>query len=622
MTSLKTIKSLLKIAFLKPIDLQMADLVRRAYPDAHQDLILLAALTTKAINDGHVCLDLKQYANKTWLEILQEKHITATEPDLELHSSLPTLEDWITLLPTHIVADSFANITESEKPTLFIRKNTKIYLRRYWDYETNTQIKLRNLNRSSGIKADEQVLNSYFKDNDQREAAKKIIEKKLCLVTGGPGTGKTYTLAKAVALLAQIKLITDTDKTLIVKMVAPTGQAAVRMATSIINAKNAQRQQGVPEESLRLIPESASTIHRLLGSQFNSPYFVHDAKNPIVADMVIVDESSMVDLPLMSKLLDALPDECSLVLVGDTNQLASVEPGRVFKDICSSAAPGKPLERCLANLSTSRRFPAESIIGKLSNLINEGNADSAWTLMKSDNREVKQVSCSELLANSQLLETLVRKHLADFMSQKEPDAVLNAAGNFRILAALRNGPYGVVRLNREVERILGLPVGKQFYDHQLIMINKNTPALNLYNGDIGVILAVDPEGGTNLTAWFIGNDKEPRPFPISLLPEHETAFAMTIHKSQGSEFPYVAIVLPNEDTSPILSRELLYTGVTRVKLDVKNANDNLYLWCSRASFRKAVLTVSERATGLFDNLDDYPKFKSWQVQTSYLPGLS
>jgi exodeoxyribonuclease V alpha subunit len=523
---------------------------------------------------------------------------------------LPALAAWKAQLVPPVVGDA----ADAEKqPTLLVRKGDRLYLRRYWEYEQKVEAALQRLNVDSQVRVDEAVLQRYFpkpEDCEQREAARNAMERRLSLLTGGPGTGKTFTLALAVALLAEMRR--KSQQPLEVRLVAPTGKAAVRMVESSKKTKlRLVENYHVAPELVQAIPDQASTIHRLLGARYQSPYFHHDASNPLLADVVIVDEASMVDLPLMAKLLDALPATCSLLLVGDTDQLASVEPGRVYGDVCHAAEPGHPLAGCLSRLTRSWRFSESSLIGTVSRLVNRGAAAEAWQVLseKGGHERVYVRPAAELSGEDAAFRKLVEGELEGFLKAKDPAGVLAAANLFRILCAVRKGPYGVERMNRRVEEILsakGLKPGKRFYDHQLIMIRVNTPALNLFNGDVGVILAGHPgksragaKPRDELQAWFPDPVQGVISVPVNLLPEHETAFAMTVHKSQGSEFPVVALILPESAEAPILTRELLYTGMTRVNLGDEKKAGALYLWCSEASFQKAVQTATERVTGLF-----------------------
>lgn len=621
------IKGLQKVGFFGSLDVQMAGLVSRMLPAADENLLIAAALASRAINQGHACVDLEKYAGREWADILVEslpisrENEDAAEDDegpgvaKEDYGKLPNLGKWIQSLDKSVVGTG-CETDDKRKP--FVLNGSRLYMRRYWDYERIVEKALKNLNKDSGINFDESMLSKYFKESDakQKEAATKAIKKRLSILSGGPGTGKTYTVARVVALLAEKNL--KSKKKFDVRIAAPTGKAAVRMVESIKDAKaDLREEKKIEDVILNAIPEKASTIHSLLESKYNSPYFKHDSKNPLTADMVIIDEASMVDLPLMAKLLDALPEKCMLMLVGDIDQLASVEPGRVYGDVCQAAREGKSLAGCLTRLTKSWRFPEDSAIGKVSRLINAGSCDAWKTLKKEEEADSQHLhlqvfESEELLQENSQIKTMVEQRFADFLKAKTPKVALDAASNFRILCALRKGPYGVKRMNRRVEKILsekGLEPGGRFYDHKLIMVKVNTPALNLYNGDVGVVLAKDGAGAKKkeFTAWFYDKDqdkdkdKDVRPVPVNLLPDHETAFAMTVHKSQGSEFPYVALILPGDDKSPILTRELLYTGMTRVKIDdgEEKKTGKLTMWCSEASFEKAVTTKTTRTTGLF-----------------------
>jgi len=617
---MKSINQLHAIGFFGSMDVQIADLAKRMVPDTHDAALLAAALASRAISLGHACANLTDYAGKSWreilaVELLKRRDAEDSEIDESLHdetiNAIPpppaSLADWLQALNPAL----FGTGTEKVKNrTLFVQKGGRVYLRRYFDYERKVEEKLIALKaQSTKNRVSDDELSRYFREDQdiQKNAARNAIERRLSLLSGGPGTGKTYTLARAAALLSELK---PKDTELAIRMVAPTGKAAVRMVESIKKAKKELRDallaQGKSDEHLKAIPEAASTIHRLLGSHYHSPYFKHDAANPIQADMVIVDEASMVDLPLMAKLLDALPSDCALMLVGDTDQLASVEPGRVYGDVCHAAEANGPLDGCLTRLTKSWRFPDDSVIGKISRLVNEGQSDTAWQALSGNGKSthLQLMDAAHLNDKDQDFITLATKLLRPFVAAKDATSALKEASNFRILCALRKGPQGVNTMNHLVENILlhmGLKPGRGIYDHQLIMIKVNTPSLNLYNGDVGIVLEKECDKNA-FEVWFpdpeTGNVRE-HAIPVGLLPEHETAFAMTIHKSQGSEFPHVALILPASADSPILTRELLYTGMTRVAIDPEEHTGRLTMWCTEQSFKTAVTLQTARATGLF-----------------------
>jgi exodeoxyribonuclease V alpha subunit len=612
---------------LQAIDRQFAELVGRVTGSDNRWLLLSAALASRAVGRGDICLDLAASAGQPFPD-------TATEPAGEDRAEtpaprqidLPALDPWIAALRTKparlCVGDAGAN-----RP--LVLDGTRLYLRRFWNYEQSVVAGLcaraGTADETARSPAFERLLKQYFPDTPgpgaglQREAARKACSRRLAFISGGPGTGKTFTVARIVALLAGQR---PREMPLKVHLAAPTGKAAARMKESIVRAKG---DFGGAASVAGQIPEEASTLHRLLGSLPGSPYFRHDRTRPLDTDVVVVDEASMIDLPLMAKLLDALPPQARLILVGDMDQLASVEPGKVFGDICEAAASNPVLSPCMTKLTYSRRFKPDSPIGRLSAAINNARPDNladageAWqTLADADGDTLRRYEAAGGLRDGaghplHGFRTAVLSGYRDFLNAATPAGAFEAMNGFRVLCAVRGGPYGVRAVNRTIEEILALrgvgaiapelrprrplaPSG-EFYDHRLILVTVNDYALGLYNGDIGVVLA-DPESGV-LSAWFereIQGDAAPyRRIAVNMLPDHETAFAMTVHKSQGSEFGRVVFVLPPDTDSPVLTRELLYTGLTRTQ-------GPLDLWCAEAAFKAAVLRRTRRTSGLKERL--------------------
>ena len=638
------IKRLARRGCLRPLDVQLAGLADRIVDGAESPLLLAVALASRAVEDGHACIDLADCAGRRWRDL--------GGAEIADEAPLPTWELW----REHLQAAAARRVVGGgeDRETLLVLDGSRLYLRRYWRYERIVEERIRALAapragysqygqqrgepvagvddpgsvrpprgrlqdddaplancRPRTERYFETLLFKYFPDDprhpeavaQQRQAARNAVSRGLAILSGGPGTGKTYALARIVAMLAELHQ--RNGGALAVRIAAPTGKASQRVVESLQGALASLRGAGIPEALLDAIPQEASTIHRLLGTRYDSPYFRHDRGNPLAADLVVVDEASMVDLPLMAKLLDALKPECRLLLVGDGNQLASVEPGRVYGDICRAAAADGPLAGCLTTLTESRRFPAESPIGRVSAAIH-ADAASAWDVLLAEGgagAALEVHPSGEALAETGDFADWVEANLRSYLEATEPAAALTLAGRFRILCALRGGPYGVEAMNVRVERILarcGLNPAGRFYDHRLILVTVNTPALGLFNGDVGVVLAERDAAGARtgkLLGWFTGRDGAPRSVPVNLLPEHETAFAMTVHKSQGSEFPHLALVLPEEGESPVLTRELLYTGLTRVKIE--DGVGGLRLYCTEAGFRAAVARRTERASGLF-----------------------
>ncbi|MDQ7091355.1 MAG: exodeoxyribonuclease V subunit alpha [Methylococcales bacterium] len=440
----------------------------------------------------------------------------------------------------------------SLKP-LIVQENC-LYMHRYWFYETRLATQLKQL-LVINYQVDDlnTALDHYFpvQQDDfqaidwQREAAKMALTQAFSMVTGGPGTGKTTTVVKILALLQQASL-----QPLHIALAAPTGKAAMRLQESIGHSKHGLNCTDKLKQS---IPEEVTTLHRLLGAKPPpSPYFKHHAENPLPYDVVVIDEASMVDLALMSKLMDALKPTARLILLGDKDQLASVESGSVLADLTMS------LKNHTVELLKSHRFGG--VIKELAAAINKQQGLKAWDLLTTPNETITVLTQNSLnyMADKQRpFLTLAQQH-ASF------DSIYAAFNQFQVLCSNRNGPNGVNEINRLVEKKLGL--SGHWYNGRPIMITKNDVATQLYNGDIGLCLSDNSQYG-QLRVYFLLADGSIKKILPSRLPACETVFAMTIHKSQGSEFNEVLIALP-DTLNPVLTKELIYTGITRAKKTV------------------------------------------------------
>ncbi|MGB1311008.1 MAG: exodeoxyribonuclease V subunit alpha, partial [Leucothrix sp.] len=436
----------------------------------------------------------------------------------------------------------------------------------------------------------------------QREAAKSAAKQAFTIITGGPGTGKTSTVLKILMLLQELH-----QGALAISLAAPTGKAAMRLQQSLVEGKQQSVLQG---KLLDSIPETVTTLHRLLGPINQSNHFRHHVDNPLSCDVLVVDESSMIDLALMSKLLDALPAKAKIILLGDKDQLASVESGAVLNDLCVSL-PEQTIE-----LKKTWRF--SGAIKDLAQAINKQQAVEAWSLLSAQTEAaakhplqdhvalsqmrlsfikpeqqyslfdelgahiIPQFSEGEMandveestiaqLPNEQALDYIYERYqpyIAQIIRSADPAQALSAFLQFQVLAAVRQGPFGVEGLNRSLEKRLyssQMQTHLPWYHGKPVMITRNDPALGLFNGDIGICLR--DEKSAQLDVWFNESNGNFRAVLPARLPLHETVFAMTIHKSQGSEFDDVLIVLPEQSVA-LLSKELLYTGVTRAKQQV------------------------------------------------------
>ncbi|HTG44500.1 MAG TPA: exodeoxyribonuclease V subunit alpha, partial [Verrucomicrobiae bacterium] len=402
------------------------------------------------------------------------------------------------------------------------------------------------------------------------------------VITGGPGTGKTQTVKKILARLFELPGGVD----LRIALAAPTGKAAARLTESVRTVR----------EDLK-----ATTIHRLLGYLPGSPYFRHRGDNLLTADVVVIDEASMVDLALMAKLFAAVRPDARLILLGDRDQLASVEAGSVLADICAAAekaAPNEPLHGAVLELRRNFRFAESGGIFRVSSAVNAGDADAAIAALQDE--ADPEAQWQPLPSAAQLVDALREKVIAAFracLETEDPVEALTRLQLFRILCAVRHGPFGVENLNEVAEEILaaaGLVAPQRaFYRGRPLTITQNDYNLGLFNGDSGIILP-DPEGDGELRAFFLSAEGRLRRFLPSRLPHHETAFAMTVHKSQGSEFGGILLLLPESD-SPLLTRELLYTALTRARNQVE-------VWATEPVLRAAITRRVTRVSGLRDAL--------------------
>lgn len=487
----------------------------------------------------------------------------------------------------------------------------------------------------------ERLVPEAFCLNWQKVAAAVALTRRFAVISGGPGTGKTTTVTKLLAALVEQALAQLDDGGLMptIKLVAPTGKAAARLTESIGKAV-----AELPLDPLikKHIPTESSTLHRLLGAIPNRAEFRHHRHNHLHVDILVVDEASMVDLPMMFKLLDALPPHARLILLGDKDQLSSVEAGAVLGDICSfndygfSQAQSKSLAQLtgyqtlassrvensidapicdsLCMLQKSYRFDARSGIGQLAKAINTGKAQQVESVLTKGFNDIQHYPLSADNYN-QMITTLVAnyRHYLDRISHNKVDevtdkretqeqkalAVLALFSQCRLLCAIREGDFGVTGLNQRIEtrlaaRRLIQTTDELWYVGRPVMVIRNDHGLGLYNGDIGICMMDDSESEPRLKVYFELPDGSVKSVLPSRVPEHETAYAMTIHKSQGSEFELTVMILP-PDFSPILTRELIYTGVTRAKKE-------LMLFADLSVLKRGIKIKTERVSGLVQRL--------------------
>jgi len=471
-------------------------------------------------------------------------------------------------------------------PLQIFRKH--VYLQRFFQYERSLAEKITNLAAAATrLVRDEPLLDILFGErlegetNWQRLAAERALEQNFLIISGGPGTGKTTTVVKILALLQNASA-----GKLRIALTAPTGKAAMRLQESI---GSSIRYLSVSASLACSIPTRAVTLHRLLGVQRFSPFFRHNAENPLSYDVVVVDEASMVDLALMSKLLEALRPGSRLLLLGDENQLASVESGTVFGDLSSVLVNNR------VALQKSYRFDAG--IGAFAEAITGGDGSSAWELLIRDrpvNVSLLEEGVAEYGGEQYARYMTAVSHAETLEDYRELFLLFHS---FAILCALRNGPAGVSGINADVEKYLTARGWNCFaatwYPGRPVMVTQNDYGLDLYNGDMGLCLP-DPDNPDRLKVWFERTDGTLQGLLPGRISSCETVYALTIHKSQGSEVGEVLVVLPDKE-SVLVTRELLYTAVTRATKRVKVKS-------SRAVFVSAVVGEIKRSSGLVEML--------------------
>lgn len=618
--------------WLRALDRAFVNFLEERAPGSDPLLLLAAALASHQLGHGHVCLDLEQ---------------TLAEPDFAL--SLPPEGDALAgplLLPSQLLAglalDTWLQqiaasplVAAGDAPghgaRPLVLSGRRLYLRRYWSYERRIDQALRQrLSQNEPIPADlparlEQLFAGGAPAGQvdwQKLACALATRAAFSIITGGPGTGKTTTVVRLLALLQAPAV--EQGRPLRIRLAAPTGKAAARLTESI--GQQVERLQ-VGSEVRGHIPTEVSTVHRLLGSRPGSRHFRHHAGNPLPLDVLVVDEASMIDLEMMANLLDALPPRARLVLLGDKDQLASVEAGAVLGDLCRDAedgcyspatqawleqvggqslegsglAPGdaqrNPLAQQVVMLRYSRRFGEGSGIGQLARLVNRQQAQQARDLLTLPPADVFGLALrgehdrafDRLLLDGlgrgddgpqgyrSYLRTIGRHRPAPGTPADDPrweqwaGKVLHSFEDFQLLCAVRKGPWGVQGLNERVARVLGnaglIDSQQPWYEGRPVLVTRNDYGLGLMNGDIGIALRLpDDLGEPVLRVAFPRNDGSGgvRFVLPSRLNEVETVFAMTVHKSQGSEFSHTALVLP-DSLNPVLTKELVYTGITRAK---------------------------------------------------------
>jgi exodeoxyribonuclease V alpha subunit len=529
-------------------DVHVAQRLTELAEEPDETVALAVALVVRALRNGSVCLDLRAIEQQVGVDGLP----------------WPAPDGWLTAVRASVLAGT---------PPVLRVDGDLLYLDRYWleEQQVCDDITAMDAAKPTELSPDiDRLFPAGFEE--QRAAAEVALSQGLTVLTGGPGTGKTTTVARLLALLAG-------GSRLRIALAAPTGKAAARLQEAVqlevgeLGAADTEALAGL----------HATTLHRLLGSRPDtSARFRHNRGNRLPHDVIVVDETSMVSLTMMARLLEAVRPETRLVLVGDPDQLASVEAGAVLADLVDGLGENK-----IAALKTSHRFGKS--IGALATAIRVGDADRALEMLRSGDEHIEWIDAED--ARGKLRNVLVSHAVALRTAAILGDerAALKVLDEHRLLCAHRRGPFGVAYWNRQVERWLteetGEPIWSSWYPGRPVLVTANDYGLGLYNGDTGVTVVRD-----EALRAVIGTAGETLTFATSRLADVETMHAMTIHKSQGSQADEVTVLLPQED-SRLLTRELFYTAVTRAKERVR-------VVASEAALRIAIERRAVRASGL------------------------
>jgi len=607
---------------LRPMDRAFARFLATLDPQVDNRVLAAAALLSRELAEGHICLDI---------DALVER-----EP------ALAGAAGWLGNSP--LVAAPTGNTAAP-----LVLDGSLFYLRRFWRDEARVAAaivaRLAPLPDPKGLATE---LDRLFPAGDdgidwQKVACAIAARSSFAVITGGPGTGKTTTVVRLLGLL-QTLAASAGEPRLRIRLAAPTGKAAARLNASIATqVAQLDVDAGVREG----IPAEVTTLHRLLGSRPDTRAFHHNADNPLHVDVLVIDEASMIDLEMMAATLDALPDGARLILLGDKDQLSSVEAGAVLGDLCARAEPGHysedtvawlrdttgadlqawsdpagawPLDQRVTMLRRSRRFGSDSGIGALAGAINHGDATAVNRAFDGGFTDIHRLPASPAGVATLAIEgrgdAPGYRHYLEWIACNRPPAdadeaafalwgrgALAAHGRFQLLCATRRGDLGVEGQNERIAQGLldrGLVrTTAGWYEGRPVIVARNDYAVGLMNGDIGITLAMpDGQGGTMLRVAFLVTDgaggERVRFVTPSRLTAVETVYAMTVHKSQGSEFEHTALALPPEP-SPVLTRELVYTGVTR-------ARRHFTLLAAPDILAYAVGRKTRRASGLLGRL--------------------
>jgi exodeoxyribonuclease V alpha subunit len=591
---------------LRAVDHALAISLQRLDPATPDAVLAAVALASRAVAEGHS--ELRITAAAALIDAIAPRRTEV---------ALPDADSWLEMLrASRWVADADAGAAAVGVPLVLERD--RLYLRRYWNYEVRLAHALRLRATPPVFQDDVETLRArvseLFAGADPRQslAALLALSSQLALITGGPGTGKTSAVAALLVLLHERALAAGLASPRI-ELAAPTGKAAARLSEALAAGLDRLHHAGRIDASLaQTLRLPAQTVHRLLGWRADSVRFRHDAEHPLRADVVVIDEASMVDLPLMCKLAEAVAPDAKLLLLGDRDQLASVEAGDVLAALCDAAGDGRGFPPAFANavsgligarvpiceepksvlaghrveLVRSHRQDAGLDLAPLAAAVRAGDADAVIEGLRAQRYAGVRWHVDGERALPAWLHEQALPAFRAIAHSADPAQALQRARALRILTSVREGAAGSEGINAWIANALQMGSDAAFFHGRLLIVTENSYRQGLFNGDTGVVLR-DATGV--LAVWFETRDGL-RAWAPGQLPAHASAWALTVHKAQGSEFERVQLALPDRDAR-VLGRELLYTGITRCR-------SGLDLWAREDVLRLAVERRGQRQSGL------------------------
>ncbi len=540
------------------LDFHFAKTICKKFNETNEIVKFTCALLSKLLSMGHICLNLKRITSD----------YQGFSDLFECTVNLPSLSGWITSLKHSLL------VSDNTSTPLVLDDQDCLYLSKYYDFQTRLIQNIMTRRDLEPEKLDRSYIKTLIKTHfdgsgphtiAQQDTLIHSLSKPFTIISGGPGTGKTF----VSRLIQNISITYAKNKDLsepVILSLAPTGKAASKMI-------------------------HGQTIHSALKPLKNKPGFYHCQNKPLAVDLVIIDEASMIDIVLLTRLLEAIPFTAKIIVLGDMHQLSSIQAGSVFNDICTA----KPLSSQVFALDYNFRSKGKTGIEKLARAINKNEPEQVEKILSQNKFE--DIVFEDL--GKKQIETLLGDHVDrryQFIAQAEnTKTILAKLENFKILCAHNSGRYGTLSINHLCENILRSDQnfdisGRHF--NRVIMVNTNDYNKQLFNGDTGIVI----ENKNRSLAYFKNQENQISTYRLSDLPDHDTAFAITIHKSQGSEFNTVLIIIPDY-LSPVMTRQLIYTGVTRAKQKV--------ILAGRLDIIKQAVSLSvKRTSGLTSGIEN------------------